>query len=53
MGFIVKPAYKCHSREPENDAFISNCPLYTGYNDMHYSLMVNRRLSFIYSDLLF
>jgi hypothetical protein len=24
----VKPVYKGHSREPENVAFISRCPLY-------------------------
>ena len=28
----VKPVYKGNSREPENVAFISSCPLYTGYN---------------------
>ena len=26
----VKPVYKDHSREPENVAFMSSCPLYTG-----------------------
>ena len=26
----VKPVYKDHSREPENVAIISSCPLYTG-----------------------
>ena len=26
----VKPVYKGHSREPENVAFMSSCPLYTG-----------------------
>jgi hypothetical protein len=26
----VKPAYKGHSMEPENVAFMSSCPLYTG-----------------------
>jgi len=26
----VKPVYKGHSREPENGAFKSSCPLYTG-----------------------
>ena len=25
----VKPVYKGHSREPENVAFMSRCPLYT------------------------
>jgi hypothetical protein len=27
---IVKPVYKGHSREPENVAFMSRCPLHTG-----------------------
>ena len=27
---IVKPVYKGHTREPENVAFMSSCPLYTG-----------------------
>jgi hypothetical protein len=27
---IVKPVYRGHSREPENVAFMSSCPLYTG-----------------------
>ena len=27
---IVKPVYKGHAREPENVAFMSSCPLYTG-----------------------
>ena len=40
------PVYKGHSREPENVAFMSSCPLYTGYNYMHYSLMGKMRLSF-------
>ena len=35
----VKPVYKGHSREPDNVAFMSSCPLYRGYNYMHYSLM--------------
>jgi hypothetical protein len=26
----VKPVYKGHSMEPENVAFMSSCPLYTG-----------------------
>ena len=26
----VKPVYKGHSREPENEAFMSSWPLYTG-----------------------
>jgi hypothetical protein len=45
--------YKGHSREPENVAFISRCPLYTGYNYRHYSSMGNMRLPFIDSDLLY
>jgi hypothetical protein len=28
--FTVKLVYKSHSREPENVAFMSSCPLYTG-----------------------
>ena len=28
----VSPVYKGHSRESENVAFISSCPLYTGKN---------------------
>ena len=43
----VKPVCKGHSREPENETFISNCPLYTGSNYMHYSLMGEMRLIFI------
>jgi len=27
---IVIPVYKGHSRVPENVAFMSSCPLYTG-----------------------
>ena len=30
---------------------MGSCPLYTGYNYMHYSLMGNMRLPFIDSDL--
>ena len=37
--------------EPENVAFISSCPLYTGSNYMHYSLMEKMRLPFIDSYL--
>ena len=28
--YTVKPINKGHSREPENMAFMSSCPLYTG-----------------------
>ena len=48
----VKLIYKGHSREAKNVSFISSCPLYTGYNYMHQSLMGIMRLSFIDSDLL-
>jgi hypothetical protein len=44
--------YKVHSKEPENVAFMSNYPLYTGLNYMHYS-MRKMRLPFIDSDLLY
>jgi hypothetical protein len=30
LSCAVKPVYKGHSREPENVAFMSSCPLYTG-----------------------
>jgi len=30
ISYTVKPVYKGHSKEPENVAFISSCPLYTG-----------------------
>jgi len=32
----VKPVYKGHSMKPENVPFMSRCPLYRGYNYMHY-----------------
>jgi hypothetical protein len=32
----VEPVYKGHSREPENVAFMSSCPSYTGKQYMHY-----------------
>ena len=32
--------------------FMSSCPLYTGYNYMHYSLKRKMRLPIIHSDLL-
>ena len=35
----VKLVYKGHSREHENVAFMSSCPLFTCYNYMLYSLM--------------
>jgi hypothetical protein len=35
----IRHVYKGHSREPENMGFMSSCPLYTGSNCMHYSLM--------------
>ena len=34
-----KPVYKSHSREPEDVAFMCSCPLNTGWNFIHYSLM--------------
>ena len=49
----VKPVYKGHSREPENVAFMSSCPLYTGSNYMHYSIMGKMRLPFIDNNLLY
>jgi len=49
----VKAVYKGNSREPKNVAFMSSCPLYTGLNYMHYSLMGKMRLPFIDSDLLY
>ena len=51
--YTVKPVNKGHSRESENVAFISGCPLYTGQNYMQYSLMGKIRLPFIDSDLLY
>jgi len=30
------------TREPEIVAFMNSCPLYAGYNFMHYSLMRKR-----------
>ena len=32
----VEPVCKGHSREPENVAFMSSCPSYTGKKYMHY-----------------
>ena len=49
---LVKPVYKDHPSELENVTFMSRCPLYTGYNNMHYSLMRTMKLPFIDSDLL-
>jgi len=51
--YIVKPVYKGHSRELENMASMSSCPLYTGLNSMHYSSMGKMRLLFIDSILLY
>jgi hypothetical protein len=28
--YTVRPVYKCHSREPDNVAFMNNFSLYTG-----------------------
>ena len=36
--YIVKPVYKGISQEPENVAFMSSCPLHTGYNYIHYNI---------------
>jgi hypothetical protein len=44
----VKSVYKGPSREPENVAFMSSCPLYSGLNYMLHSSM-----PFIDSDLLY
>jgi len=41
---------KGHSKEPENVAFISSFPLYTGKYYVHCSLMGKMRLPFIDSD---
>jgi hypothetical protein len=49
----VKPVYKGHSREPGNVHFISSCPLYTGQDYMHYSLMGKMKLPFIDMDVLY
>ena len=48
-----KPVYKGHSREPGNVPFIGSCPLYTGQDYMHYSLMGKMRLPFIDMDVLY
>ena len=37
----------------EDVAFMISCPLYTGSNYMHYSLMGKMRLTFTNSDLLY
>jgi len=37
--YTVKLVYNSHSREPVNVTFMSSCPLYTGQNNMHFSLM--------------
>jgi len=37
ITYTVKPVYKGHSREPDNNvAFMVSCPLYTGQNCMRY-----------------
>jgi hypothetical protein len=50
---IVKYVYKGHSREHENVAIMSSCPLHIGYNYMHYSLMGKSSLPFIECDLIY
>ena len=50
--YTVKPVYKGHKRESENVTLMSSCPLYTGSNYMHYSLMRKMRLPFIDNDFL-
>ena len=45
--YTVKPVYTGHSREPENLVFWDSCPLYTGKNNMHNSLMGKMRLLFL------
>jgi len=52
LQHTVKSVYKGHSKEPENVAFMSSWPLYTGSNYMHYSLMGKMTLPFFDSDLL-
>ena len=37
----VKLVYKGHSRQPENVLFICSLSLFTGFKNMHCSLMVN------------
>ena len=39
--------------EQGNMAFMNSCPLYSGNNYMHYSLMRKMKLPFIDSDLLY
>jgi len=51
QSYTVKPVYEDHSREPENMSFMSSCPLYTGKDYMHFSLMGKMRLPFIDSEL--
>jgi hypothetical protein len=48
----VNLVYKSHSREPENVTFMSTCPLYTGHNYMHYSLMEKRDSDLLYRGAL-
>ena len=49
----IKPVYKSYWRGPEDVAFMISCPLYTGSNYMHYSLMGKMRLTFTNRDLLY
>ena len=48
-----KSVYKVYLRESQNVAFMNSCPLCTGWNYMHYSLIGKMRLSIIDSDLLY
>jgi histidinol phosphatase-like PHP family hydrolase len=49
--YIVTPVYKGHSRDPEIVPFVSSCPLYTGQNYIHCSLIRKKRHLFIDSDM--
>jgi hypothetical protein len=49
--YIVTPVYKGHSRDPEIVPFVSSCPLYTGQNYIHCSLIRKKRPLFIDSDM--
>jgi hypothetical protein len=42
---IVKPVFKGHSRKPENMAFMSSWPLYTGvmYAERHFSELTGQK----------
>jgi hypothetical protein len=49
-----KPVYKGHSGEPENVPFMNNCSLDTALKKcMHYSLMGNMKLHFLWNDILY